>query len=167
MKYSSIAMWLWVSTTFWPLSAIGQAGTLEVFAAAGEEFSNGSVRLGWTIGETVIATFQDDNSALTQGFHQPNLLATATHHPTVAAHLQVFPNPASDHVWMIVEGQSCRPRTYSIRNELGQELRSALVHGQGQAPMRLDLPGTAPGLYLLIMDGECGRVVRPFTVLAQ
>jgi len=43
----------------------------QVVATAGAYYENDNISLSWTLGETVIATFESDDIILTQGFQQP------------------------------------------------------------------------------------------------
>jgi len=47
------------------------AASQQVVATAGAYYQNNYVSLSWTLGETIIATFESDDIILTQGFQQP------------------------------------------------------------------------------------------------
>jgi len=59
------------------LAMYGQSQPQQVIASSGGSGSSGDVSMGWTLGETVIATFSTGSAILTQGFHQPGLTVTA------------------------------------------------------------------------------------------
>ncbi len=47
------------------------AASQQVVATAGDYFENDNLSISWTLGETIIATFESENIVLTQGFQQP------------------------------------------------------------------------------------------------
>ncbi len=84
---------LWVhladAQSFQP-TVIGSAGADAVFA-------NGS--MAWTIGEVMTETYSSANNYFTQGFQQPDTMATPTdvNNPMLGSVL-VYPNPVVDHI---------------------------------------------------------------------
>lgn len=91
------------------------------------------------------------------GVYQAGLLlpdpTAAGPEPGEKEKLRVFPNPASDRIW--VDG--VRPLSVSIADAAGRMVMQAFT-GQGGS---LDVSGLAPGLYYLMAEG---RVV-PFAVM--
>jgi hypothetical protein len=78
-------------------SSTAQVQDLKIMASAGTSFQTGNFQLDWTLGESVILTFDNPPVVLTNGFHQPNYdLISALDLPTWTGHCEVFPNPCSD-----------------------------------------------------------------------
>lgn len=69
-----------------------------VLASCGTVFENLGYRLSFTVGESVIATFQSPNYTLGQGFHQSSLLVTSTGDLSILNKFGVYPNPVSDYI---------------------------------------------------------------------
>ena len=59
----------------------------------------------------------------------------------------VFPNPASN--WVSVTGSTTLPSDLTLRNAMGQAVRTLAT--EGASDITLDLQGLAPGVYLLEM----------------
>ena len=59
----------------------------------------------------------------------------------------VFPNPASN--WVTVTGSTALPADLTLRNAMGQAVRT--LPTEGASDITLDLHGLAPGVYLLEM----------------
>jgi len=77
--------------------ANGQDKDLQVIAAAGKSFESGTISLDWTIGEVVVAYFDEPAAGLSQGFHQPLYeLVSVQSFPEEKGMIEVFPNPISD-----------------------------------------------------------------------
>ena len=66
----------------------------EVITTAGDYYLASSGSLSWTFGETITETFSTGINALTQGFNQSQLSATATYQlPTLDFNIKAYPNP--------------------------------------------------------------------------
>jgi hypothetical protein len=72
----------------------------EVIASAGGYNSAGGISISWTLGETIIPTFQDDpvnpTIILTHGFQQQLIVTTVEENLLELVNVTVYPNPASD-----------------------------------------------------------------------
>ena len=68
-----------------------------VIATGGSSYTSPSVSVNWTVGETVIQTFDTNNALVSQGMHQDNTQPTNTieQSPTL---LTLWPNPARESV---------------------------------------------------------------------
>ena len=51
-------------------TCFSQSNELEVIATSGDYFEEAGISLSWTLGETIIETFSNENFILTQGFQQ-------------------------------------------------------------------------------------------------
>ena len=78
------------------------AQTLEptVIASAGGYDEATGVSISWTLGETIIPTFQDDPEnptiILTHGFQQQLIVTTLEDNLDILVNVTVYPNPASE-----------------------------------------------------------------------
>jgi hypothetical protein len=79
-------------------TAVGYAQSLvnEVVSSAGSYSSSASGSLSQTSGEAVVATLQDGQSMLTQGFQQPFTITVGVQTPEQLGSVQVYPNPVAD-----------------------------------------------------------------------
>ena len=71
-----------------------------VISSAGKTSSSNNFIISWTLGETVVATLQNENTNLTQGFHQPlmvDLFPTFLEDDMVLD-MVAYPNPTYDKV---------------------------------------------------------------------
>ena len=76
----------------------------EVIATAGCNSENSNGILCWTIGESIIETYENTDQILTQGFHQSNLTVTAVQEdPLIEFEIAAFPNPATDYLNLQVD----------------------------------------------------------------
>jgi hypothetical protein len=70
----------------------------EVIATAGGYNVNGTLTISWTLGETIIPTFQNGNLILTHGFQQQLIVTTVEENLEDLVKVTVYPNPASDNL---------------------------------------------------------------------
>ena len=71
-----------------------------VISSAGKTSTSNNFIISWTLGETVVATLQNENTNLTQGFHQPlmvDLFPTSLEDDMVLD-MVAYPNPTYDKV---------------------------------------------------------------------
>ena len=71
-----------------------------VISSAGKTSISNNFIISWTLGETVVATLQNENTNLTQGFHQPlmvDLFPNSLEDNMVLA-MVAYPNPTYDKV---------------------------------------------------------------------
>ena len=81
----------------WSNYLYSQEVSLEIVSTAGETFQGNSMQIDWTLGELAITTLQNSDHQITQGFHQPNYIATIVDElPEEIGQVNVFPNPTSD-----------------------------------------------------------------------
>lgn len=79
------------------------AQTLEprvIASAGGYDEDPGVVSISWTLGETIIPTFQDDpvtpTIILTHGFQQQLIITTVQENLEIFVNVTIYPNPASE-----------------------------------------------------------------------
>ena len=71
-----------------------QHNDLNVLSTAGSDFSIPNFELGWTLGEPIILTLENEFNILSQGFHQPDYqVITSTNTPGWTGKISVTPNP--------------------------------------------------------------------------
>ena len=71
-----------------------------IICSAGKTSTSNNFIISWTLGETVVATLQNENTKLTQGFHQPlmvDLFPTSLEDDMVLD-MVAYPNPTYDKV---------------------------------------------------------------------
>jgi len=75
----------------------------EVVSAGGDNFSNSTLSVSWTIGEPISETYSAGSQILTQGFHQSKLSVIGIYDISSADMLiSLFPNPTQDFVNLTV-----------------------------------------------------------------
>jgi hypothetical protein len=101
----------------------GQSNIQQVVAPAGGNGLNDDMQIGWTLGETVIATVTDDNINLTQGFQQPNLVVTALKkQDTLPFTVDAYPNPTGNMLMIQIENTETGDFQYVLYNMNGKVL---------------------------------------------
>ena len=71
-----------------------------IISSAGKTSSSDNFIISWTLGETLVATLQNENNNITQGFHQPlivDLFPTSLEDDMVLD-MVAYPNPTYDKV---------------------------------------------------------------------
>lgn len=92
----------------------------EVIASAGGYNLNGNLSISWTLGETIIPTFQNGDLILTHGFQQQLIVTSVEENLEELVKVTVYPNPASDNI------------NISFDEPLDGEVRVFLINSQGK-----------------------------------
>jgi hypothetical protein len=85
-------------TLFLIVAALATSNMLlaqSVLATGGSSYTSPSVSVNWTVGETVIQTFDASSALVTQGMHQDNALPTIITEQSPNL-LTIWPNPARE-----------------------------------------------------------------------
>jgi Secretion system C-terminal sorting domain len=101
----------------------------EVIATAGETFENDEISISWTLGETIIETFEEGDIILTQGFHQDTYEITAI--PEMqdqSVNISLFPNPANEEFFIKYEGETFDSYEIGIFDLNGRLLNKKMIH---------------------------------------
>lgn len=132
---------------FLALSANGQVRQ-EVVASAGGYNVNGGLSVSWTLGETVIPTFQNGNLILTHGFQQQIIITTVVENLDLFVDVKVFPNPASDVVNIRFDAPVDGEITITIVDSKGRLVKRDLIEAS-MAEKQINLQDFAAGIYYL------------------
>lgn len=146
MKYR-IAFLLIISTVF---SIDAQSLSNEVIGTSGADFSVGTAKLAWTIGEPVINSLSAGNFSITQGFHQPYITVSSVEQNDIFD-VKVFPNPTHDKLNVVFD--SDEERLLEVFDVLGRKLHEISFSDNS---ILIDINAYSCGNYLLRIS-ESGR----------
>ncbi|MCF8459685.1 MAG: T9SS type A sorting domain-containing protein [Flavobacteriales bacterium] len=130
-------------------SSYSQSLSNQVIASTGNYSSSASASLSQTSGEAVVATLQDGQSMLTQGFQQPFTITVGVQTAEQLGTVQVYPNPVTDqlNIDLSEEWSGCTIELFDAAGKLVSTSRS------NAGLCKLQFVGLANGLYeLRIID---------------
>ena len=136
-------------------TAMAQSLSPDVIATAGTSFNDGTSQLDWTLGEPATSTFSGGTDMLTQGFHQPNLLATAINNVETDYSLLVYPNPSIDYIQLQFQNLNDAVTIQLISSD-GKLLHSQELKTTGE--LQIDMSKHAAGTYLLSVKDKHSKV---------
>lgn len=144
-----------------PLLSPGQS----VIGSAGNDHSNASGGIAYTIGEVVIPTAAGSQAVLTQGFHQPwvSISTALDDAPAPEGHALVYPNPTRHELFVEMD-DAFGARAYTLLNAAGQLVLDGRLLGPRTA---LDLSPLADGTYHLRLVDGTGAPLRTFTLIVS
>jgi hypothetical protein len=120
----------------------------EVIASAGGYNTSGSLSISWTLGETIIPTFQNGNLILTHGFQQQLLVTTVEENLEELVKVTVYPNPASDNINIRFESPLDGEVTIQLINGQGKLVKTDVIE-VSVTEKQLNLQDLASGTYFL------------------
>ena len=106
-----------------------QLSSQELYSSAGDYYESTGMSLTFSLGETVIETYESSNLVITQGFNQTQLNVTGIKDlDKIAEEISIYPNPVSEN--LIIETETeYRNYKYSIRNIKGALIKQGVFSG--------------------------------------
>jgi len=135
-----------------------QAQTLSrsVIASGGNSFSSSSLQADWTIGETVIGSFNGSSLLVDQGFQQGPDAAASSVKSLSKGHIHLYPNPSNGILNLRYTGTPAGVLSFSLWSTDGKQLNPTWVQ-QTSGLWTCDISALAPGSYF-VQVFEAGTV---------
>ena len=147
----------------------GQSISSYVVASAGESVEAGGLNVSWTLGELAIETLEDNGNTLilTQGFQQGYFEITSIGEPLSNNFmLKVYPNPASEFVWVALESEEIKDaiiELYDLEGKLVYNGKLNVVEG----PNKIELNNLSSSQYILRITDATGNVLQTFKLIKR
>ena len=101
----------------------------EVITTSAGYFETPSMSLNWTIGETAIETYINDDIILTQGFNQANIIITGITEETLSdISISFYPNPVKDIFTIKTESEQMTQLMAEVYDLAGTKLISEKIN---------------------------------------
>jgi hypothetical protein len=146
-------------------SVNGQQLSHQVLVPAASVIQAGSVSYSQTVGEPVVEIISAAGFELTQGFQQPSVKVTAeeTHQGTG---VEVYPNPATDHLFVKMFGDGARKYTIDVINMAGVIVNTTKMEfiTQYYYILQLDVARLTMGLYFVRVTSGDNLIKRIFKI---
>ncbi|NOY38360.1 MAG: T9SS type A sorting domain-containing protein [Chlorobi bacterium] len=148
----------------------GTAQTLspEVIATAGGYYNAGNLSLSWTAGEVAVTTLQNGSLVLTQGFQQPEGVATGVNDRFADWENRIWPNPVKEEVMVGFNMKTAGAYILTLTDITGRKLQvvKTPVLGSGQQ-VTLDMRMCRPGIYFLRITAADSNRSRVFKLIKE
>jgi len=145
---------------FFALSAVAQTYKQDVIASAGGYNTGGNLSISWTLGETIIPTFQSGNLILTHGFQQQILITAVEENLETLVKVTIYPNPASDIVNISFEEALDSEVSFNLINSQGKVVKSNTIEA-ATIEKQIDLQDIPKGIYYLkLTKGKLSNVYK-------
>ncbi len=129
------------------VTAYSQDMPQQVIGSAGDQHTNESASVSWTVGEVSTATFSSSSVTLSQGFQQGNLtINTLVDQDMLDFNLKAYPNPVIDILLLETDEKQ---QMYQVINMQGE----VVLNGNITAVLQeIDFTNLPNGVYLLSVD---------------
>ena len=127
----------------------GQSIQHDIITTSGLSYSNNKNVVSWTIGETFIATYNNNNNIVTQGFQQVYFSFTEIPENKEAKFtLNVYPNPATDFVNIDIQSEDLNGTYNLVINDVNGQIiqKQNFKH---KSTLRIDLSSIKSELVIL------------------
>ncbi len=139
------AVFMFILMSGFYLQCHSQQISSSVINCDGNSFSNSSSRLVFNIGEVVVTKIGNSSNSITQGFLQPNILASGVNEIETSFKFLVYPNPSCGDV-KIESEEYKEPITIKLIDGMGRELYSGILVNN-----TLSLEAYQNGIYQLLI----------------
>ncbi|MEM7368330.1 MAG: T9SS type A sorting domain-containing protein [Bacteroidota bacterium] len=133
----------------------------QVIGSSGSKLQFGNLSQDFTIGEPVIATFNNIDLVLSQGFHQGNLGPANSLQPLLEpGELTIYPQPAQTVLFIRLATSFPTALRIEVYDLLGRQMlgkRNALPAHQSE--MQLEIRELNAGAYILRLTDAHGRLI--------
>lgn len=145
--------------------AFSQELSHQVMVPAAGLFSNSTVFLSQTVGETAIEIFKDIDYTITQGFQQPGIKLIPGTKPAGTG-VKVYPNPVEETLTVELFGETGRSFIVTVVNIYGAIVCTVELSFTDPYWYMLQQPvdDLAPGLYLVKVKSRDGVVNRTIKI---
>ncbi|MBD80946.1 MAG: hypothetical protein CL840_18660 [Crocinitomicaceae bacterium] len=138
---------------------------LEVISTAGQQFSNSTYAVTWTVGEPIIKTIGNQTHFMTQGFNQYEwVIVGVWNYIPADLSVEVYPNPTSRNLNVSFEGLEELNDQYRvvIYDMLYKPVFTQAIESDLES---YDLSELSNGTYLVHIMDETGNFLKTFKVL--
>jgi hypothetical protein len=149
------------------IAGSAQIVTPAVIASAGEVSKTPTMSLAWTLGEPAIETISSKVQLLTQGFHQPLLIAKrAAGHVSQKDKLEVvvLPNPVEHICRAIITKQNATTVYIDLADIHGRKLYTAISNAKVDN-IDIDFSSYTPGTYVLTVRDAKGNLFQTVKII--
>jgi hypothetical protein len=129
------------------VTAYSQDMPQQVIGSAGDQHTNESASVSWTVGEVSTATLSSSSVTLSQGFQQGNLTVnTLVDQDMLDFNLKAYPNPVIDILLLETDEKQQRYQVINMQGEV-------VLNGNITAVLQeIDFTNLPNGVYLLSVD---------------
>jgi len=145
--------------------SFSQSISPQVIASTGTFATAGSYSLSYTVGEAATATLTGSSNIITQGFQQPNDVYTGLQSfVTSSLNAQVYPNPASNEINLVITSPVADNYTVQLVDLLGRvlELPRTTEILNGQSHYVFNIQQLPPSVYFITLHANSNDIVHSF-----
>lgn len=155
-------LFLVVGLGFAFLGANAQTASPELVSSSGDNFSNATYQLDWSVGECVTATHSAGEYVITQGFHQNTYVITPVEDLRADIEISVYPNPTNDLVTIDFPLSEGHGNVKIIVTELsGKVLQTAEMQSD---LAQINFSAYANGTYLITIS-QNNQLIKSFQII--
>lgn len=154
-------MLLLITTTIFVSDIFSQSVSPYVISPIGSFYTNSIGSLSWTLGETVIATLNNNNNILTQGFQQSSYKINAVNENKNKTKLSIYPNPSSGIVNINYLNKSHYKLDAVIYNIEGIKLFEKQINNTDNI---IDLSCFESSIFLLKIFDTKGKIINTYKI---
>jgi len=150
------------------LNALGQSISKQVIGSSGEELSNDTYKVNFTVGETIVGMIEN-GEVIHQGFwagiSEDNTLTVETL-VDAEEELSIYPNPVINVLQIKFKLQEVQNYTTQLYDLNGKQIFNLKPIVQGQI-VQMDISHLSGGMYLLMVTDKTSNYNKSFKILKK
>ena len=136
----------------------------QVLVPAAGLATSGTINYSQSIGETAVEVISGSGFILTQGFQQPGMKVTDSQ--PAGTGIDVYPNPATDHINVKMFGSDAKKFRIEIINISGTIVRSVTMNfiTSYNIEQQIDISALTFGFYFVRIASDDAKINRVFKI---
>ncbi|GAB4300704.1 MAG: hypothetical protein Kow0068_23880 [Marinilabiliales bacterium] len=134
----------------------------EVYASSGNYSENSNLSLSWTLGESIIETYENPYVIITQGFQQSRYIITNITEQTPVINISVYPNPTSDFLNIEVKDNTSESLLIELVDITGKSLLTKNIDNNHSV---LDMNQYHAGNYFLKIRNKRNNINQVYKII--
>lgn len=139
-----------------------------IISSAGNVDQSSSVKLDWTLGETIIETGSTERGLYTQGFHQSTLSIKKSyivkHYLGKEFEINIAPNPVQSVLTVSVKSTNNEIVYVTLIDFLGNRLLKKIMYGK-RTSVIIDMSERFAGFYILEFRNSKNEVINNYKTI--
>ena len=132
----------------------------EVIASAGGYNTTSGLSISWTLGETIIPTFENGDLVLTHGFQSQLIITAVEENINLMVNLKIFPNPASEMVNIQFDAPVDGEIIVYLLDSQGKLVKKDIIESS-MAEKQINMQDLAGGIYYIkLVKGKLVNVYK-------
>lgn len=159
MNYKNLTL----TIALFPMLVFAQSLQRQVIGSAGTTLTNGTYSVSFTLGETMVSSYANNNFLLTEGFHQGEQHVILNIDDQEQMNVSVYPNPFVEELLLDLKGSSVDDYNFFMFDGIGSRVNPNMEFEKDK--VRIGLDGHSTGVYYIRVSNKENNLIKTIKVI--